>query len=316
MERPNSPKTPRVQELTRSRQGGKRSDTVATAHQGSPRGLMTAASEGTRLGRTSVAGLLAPPETSLPVPAASDRTVWAADRVHPPTLRDLRERAEPERGTPWPIPLAHGYARYFRDGDRDAYEQIVFARQRRLTRAAVLGAATLDPLWMDEVADGVTLLCEQSSWCWPAHDDTYRRHGSVVPTVTDPYLDLGAGEVAAQLAWVDHLLGAQLDHHVPGVRSRIRHEVDRRVLTPFTTRRDWHWLGLDGDGHNCCAGIHGNVMIAGLRLMTDGRQRDELVDLALAGLERFVASIPADGAIDEGYSYWWNGVCRALEALD
>ena len=29
-----------------------------------------------------------------------------------------------------------------------------------------------------------------------------------------------------------------------------------------------------------------------------------------------MASLPGDGAIDEGYSYWWNGACRALEALD
>ena len=45
-------------------------------------------------------------------------------------------------------------------------------------------AVTLDPAWIDEAADGVILLCEQSSWCWPAHDDTRRVHGAVVPTVT------------------------------------------------------------------------------------------------------------------------------------
>jgi hypothetical protein len=277
---------------------------------------MLTTSDGARLGQRSAEGRLAPPEASLPVPPASDRTVWGADRVHTATLRDLRERAGSERGTPWPVPLAQDYARYFRDGDRDRYEQIVFDRQRRLTRAAVLAAATLDPQWTDEVADGVTLLCEQSSWCWPAHDDTLRRHGAVVPTVTDPYLDLGAGEVAAQLAWIDHLLGDQLDDRVPGVRARIRHEVDRRVLTPFVTRRDWHWLGLDGDVHNWCAWIHGNVLVAGLRLMPDGGPRVELVGLVLDGLARYAASIPADGAIDEGYAYWWNGACRALEALD
>jgi hypothetical protein len=275
---------------------------------------MLTTSDGTRLGQRSAEGRLAPPDASLPVPAASDRTVWAPERVHAETLRELSQ--ETDRGTAWPVPLAQGYARYFRDGDRDGYEQIVFARQRRLTRAAVLAATTLDPLWIDEVADGVTLLCEQSSWCWPAHDDTLRRHGAVVPTVTDPYLDLGAGEVAAQLAWIDHLLGDQLDNRVPGVRARIRHEVDRRVLAPFVTRRDWHWLGLDGDVHNWCAWIHGNLLIAGLRLMTDGRARTDLVDLAVDGLVRFAASIPADGAIDEGYTYWWNGAGRALEALD
>jgi len=259
-----------------------------------------------------LAKMLASPEHSLPVPPASDRRVWTLDRVRP-----FSARADAELGTPWVVPLAHQYARVHRDGDRNEYEQVLFALQRRLSRAAVMAAATLDPLRVDEVGDGVALLCELSSWCWPAHDDTRRRFGAVVPTVTDPYLDLGAGEIAAQLAWLDHLLGDQLDERLPGLRARVRYEVDRRVLTPFAERRDWHWLGLDGDVHNWCAWIHGNVLVAALRLVdNDSDRRAKLVGLAVEGLDRYIASIPPDGAIDEGYSYWWNGACRALEALD
>ncbi len=260
--------------------------------------------------------LLTSPDGCLPVTPASDRRTWGPGNLHDETLQNLRVRAETDLGSAWPTPLAGTYARYFRDGDRDTYEQIVFARQHRLSRAAVLAAASLDTVWIDEVADGMTLLCEQSTWCWPAHDDTYSAHGAVVPTVTEPYLDLGAGEVAAQLAWIDHLLGDQLDERIPGLRSRIRYEVDRRVLTPFITRRDWHWLGLDGDVHNWSAWIHGNVLVAALRLEGDERRRAYLVELIVEGLDRYVASIPPDGAIDEGYSYWWNGACRTLEALD
>lgn len=273
----------------------------------------------------SVASLLVAPEASLPVPPATDRCAWT--ELDAPTLEALTARALADVGTPWPVPLARQYARYFRDGHRDTYEQAVFARQHRLSRAAVLAAVTLDPQWMDEVLDGVTLLCEQSTWCWPAHDDTPRLHGHVVPPVTDqpcaacgashrPFLDLGAGEVAGQLAWLDHLLGRQLDAGTPGLRERIRHEVDRRVLTPFELRRDWHWLGLDGDVHNWNPWIHGNVLVAALRLVDDSARRAHLVDLVVEGIDRYVASLPADGAIDEGYSYWWNGACRALEALD
>ena len=46
------------------------------------------------------------------------------------------------------------------------------------------------------------------------------------------------------------------------------------------------------------------------------QRRAHLVDLIVEGLDRYVASLPPDGAIDEGYSYWWNGACRTLEALD
>jgi hypothetical protein len=261
--------------------------------------------------------LLVPPHRALPVAPADDRGVWARDRLDRPTLEHLETLARAEIATPWPVPRARDWVRYFRDGDRDGYEQLIFARQARLTRAAIIAAVTLDDAWLDEVADGVVLLCEQSSWCWPAHDDAYFRSRAVLPAVTDPYLDLGAGEVAGQLAWLDHLLGARLDARVPGLRARIRHEVDRRVLTPFAERNDWHWLGLDGDVHNWNPWIHGNVLVTALRLAdTDPIRRAALVNRVLAGLDRYAASIPADGAIDEGYSYWWNGACRLFEALD
>lgn len=266
--------------------------------------------------------LIAQPEDALPLPPASDSSVW--DAVDETTLAAIAAVADAERGTPWPQPLASAAARVHRDGDRVAWEQPAFARTHRLTRAAVMAATTREgaargDAWIDEVVDGIVLLCEQSSWCWPAHDDTWERHGSVLATVTDPFLDLGAGEIVAQLAWIDQLLGAELDARYPGVRSRMRHEARTRVFAPFRARRDWHWIGLDGDVHNWNPWIHGNVLVAALRLLDepgDAAVRAEVIELAVGGLDRYVAALPDDGAIDEGYEYWWNGACRALEALD
>ncbi len=269
----------------------------------------------------AIAAVLRPPAAALPVAPAVDRAVWdaargSADRA---TCAALLAGAEDDLGTPWPMPLASTAARLHRDGDRDGHEQLVFARQSRLSRAVVAAATTLEDRWVDEAADGLWLLCEQSSWCWPAHDDAFVVHGCVLPVVSDPYLDLGAGEVAGQLAWADHLLGDVLDARYPGLRARLRHEARVRVVEPFVRRRDWHWLGLDGDVHNWNPWIHGNVLVTALRLLDgadDEPLRAHVVDLVLEGIDRYVASLPDDGAIDEGYAYWWNGACRALEALD
>lgn len=244
----------------------------------------------------------------LPSPTADDRAVWShVDAA------DLITRANADLGMPWPQPLASQAARVHRDGDRVAWEEPTFARQHRLSRAVVAAAVTLENRWIDEVVDGVQLLCEQSSWCWPAHDDTFEKHGSVLATVTEPFVDLGAGEVVSQLAWVDHVLGTQLDARAPGIRSRIRHEAQLRVFRPFAERRDWHWLGLDGDVHNWNPWVHSAILAAAVQLHDEP---DQLIDLIVEGLDRYLVSLPADGAIDEGYSYWWNGACRALEALD
>jgi hypothetical protein len=251
----------------------------------------------------------------LPAPDVADRSFWASDRVVE-ALVPTSATADAERGTPWPQTLASQYARFFRDGDRTVYEANVAARHARLTRATL--AALLDPSTdrVDEVVDGVLLLCEQSAWCWAAHDDTNTRFGRVTPTVTEPHLDLGAGEVAAQLAWIDHLLGPVLDERAPGVRWRIRQETQARVLRPFTERRDWWWLGVDHPIMNWSPWIQGNVLAANLALEEDPDRRRAVTALVAEGIAAYWASLPADGGVDEGYSYWWQGAARALEAQD
>ncbi|MEU8107154.1 heparinase II/III family protein [Nonomuraea muscovyensis] len=273
---------------------------------------------GSAASREGLARVLLPPGTALPVPPAG-AAAWERVRESG-VLQAVRERAEAEPGTPWPQPLASQYARYFRDGDRTQYESHVFGRQDRLTRAVLMAALTGEQRWLDEAADGIVLLCEQSSWCWPAHEDTCRPQGTVLPDVAAPCLDLGAADVAGQLAWADQVLGDRFDEWFPGLRQRVRAEVRTRVFEPFLQRDDWHWLGLDGDVHNWCPWICGNVLVAALRLAGHagerGDERARLVEWAVAGLDRYLASLPADGSVDEGYEYWWNGACRALEALD
>lgn len=270
-------------------------------------------------GRVDADVLLKPADRALPVPPATDRDAWAAIAADRPTIDRILAAAEKEHGTPWPQPLASEAARYHRDGDRSAWEDAAFARQRRLTRAVVAAAVTLEEARIDDVADGITLLCEQSSWCWPAHDDAFGRLGSAVPVADDPYLDLGAGEAVAQLAWADHVLGDALDERYPGLRARIRFEASRRVFQPFLNRRDWWWIGHERTPINWNAWIHANVLAAALRLLDrpgDAELRGRVVATATTDLDRFVAVLPDDGAIDEGYGYWWEGALRALEALD
>ena len=252
---------------------------------------------------------------SLPAPDVTDRSFWASGHVTG-ALAPVLATADTERGTPWPQTLASQYARFFRDGDRTVYEAHVAGRHARLTRATL--AALHDPRTdrIDEVVDGVLLLCEQSSWCWAAHDDTHDRFGRVTPTITEPYLDLGAGEVAAQLAWIDHLLGPALDDRAPGVRWRIRLETQARVLRPFTERRDWWWLGVGHPIMNWSPWIQGNVLAAGLALEEDPDRRRAVSGLVADGIAAYWASLPADGGVDEGYHYWWQGAARALEAQD
>ncbi|MFE4663417.1 heparinase, partial [Streptomyces hydrogenans] len=67
--------------------------------------------------------------------------------------------------------------------------------------------------------------------------------------------------------------------------------------------------------HNWNPWIHSNIVAAALLLVDDAELQGRVIARCIEGLDRFLTSIPADGAIDEGFAYWWNGAGRALEAL-
>lgn len=247
------------------------------------------------------------------VGGGAGRAAWP--HVDDVTARAIIDAAETDRATGWPRLLLSDYARYWRDGVRTAYEQPA-GELRRRTATAVLAAALHGQPYLDEAADGLALLCEQSSWCWAAHERFAAGSRQVAPDVERPFLDLGAAETVAVLAWADLVLGPALDTRVPGLRQRMRRETSVRVVEPFLGSREWHWLGLDGHLHNWNPWIHGHLLAAALFLVDEPDTRARVVDLVVDGLDRYLGSLPADGGCDEGYAYWWNGPARLVEALD
>lgn len=248
------------------------------------------------------------------IPSIERRDVW--EDVDPITIERISVAAAETHSRPWADALGSLFARYVRDGDRATYERAVSERQERLTRAVIAAAVTDDPMWIDEAADGAVVLCEQSTWSLPAHDDAHARRGFVLPDVAAPYLDLVAGEIVAQLAVADRVLGPCWDESWPGLRERIRHEAEARVFTPFETRDDLWWLGYWREVNNWNPWILGNVLLAAVLLLDDPERVACILARALDSLDRYVAELPADGAIDEGVAYWWNGAGRMLEMLD
>lgn len=257
-----------------------------------------------------------PPELSHSFDGVRERIVLPVQPAEP--LRSaMLAPALAAAQQPLPFPLLSQYTRFWRDGVRTDYEDEV-RRLGIMTGEAVLAAlASGETRWIDRAADGLMLLCELSTWCWVAHEEAHDRQGWVVPDARAPVVDLGAAQTLQVLAWADLALGEALDDRVPGLRRRMRQEAGRRVFAPYLARRDWHWL--HGAAHNWTGWIHQHL-IAGALFLLDGDSerstRDAILALSIAQLDRYLASFPADGGIDEGFSYFWNGASRLLESLD
>jgi len=232
-----------------------------------------------------------------PYPPAADRRYWG--RVPRETREHLLAQTAPVSERPWPLLTATAYARFDADGDRQAYERPYLARRDKLAAAVITAVLTGDTSAAD-ITDGVWLLCEESTWCLPAHQP------GRLPDPDNPHVDLFAAETAALLAWTALLTG-ELD-------DRIRREVKIRVLDPYRARDDWWWFGLSGGGdlNNWTPWIHANLLIASL-LLDD--QPDRTATRAVAALDRYLDAVPDDGGCDEGASYWWRAGASLFECL-
>ena len=233
-----------------------------------------------------------------PYPPIADRRYWG--RVPREIREHLLTQTAPISQRPWPLLTATAYARFKADGDRQAYERPYFARRDKLIAAVITAVLTGDTSAAD-ITDGVWLLCEETSWCLPAHQP-----GAGLPDPDKPHVDLFAAETAALLAWTAMLTGEHED--------RVRREVKIRVLDPYRARDDWWWYGLSGgaDLNNWTPWIHSNLLIASL-LLDD--QPHSTANRAVAALDRYLDVVPDDGGCDEGASYWWRAGASLFECL-
>ena len=202
---------------------------------------------------------------------------------------------------PYPLLLASDYLAYSRMGDRVGFEAKYFARRRRLNALALAECVEHRGRFLDRIADGVMLLCDESGWQLPAHNAQVRNGPrDALPDPERPIIDLFAAETGAQLAVVAHLLGTELDAVTPEIVRRIDRELEQRIFTPYLSRHFW-WMG-DGDErmNNWTAWCTQNVLLAACCRPLGGDRRRQIVANAAASLDAFLKDYADDGACEEG----------------
>ena len=276
-----------------------------------PRSLLTRAMDGTTLRPLLVAAA-----DFHPYPPLADRAAW--DGLPPALRQALIAAGEARLGEPWEILRATVQLGFVRTGNRADFEAPHAERRHRLSALVLAECAENRGRFLDAIADGVWLICEETFWGGAAHLFMQRR-GFGLPDVTEPTFDLGAGETAALLAWTHYLIGERLDAVHPMVRERLRVEVGRRVLTPCLERDDFWWMGWHRDNRPvnnwnpwCCSTWLACVLL----LESDADRRTRAVHKIMRILDIFIDHQPADGGCDEGPNYWARAAGSLFECLD
>lgn len=247
---------------------------------------------------------LLPTKAWHPFPKANERGAWSA---LPQDVRtELLRHADKANTGDWPMLLATDELEFKRTGNRTHYEGLSFGRRERLGFLVFGECISGSGKYLDQIANGIWLICEESFWGAQAHLGA-QKAGEGLADVAEPIIELFSAETAATLAWVVYLLEDKLNTVSPLIVPRIRAEAKRRTLDPFVARNDFWWMGLGAKTqhlNNWNPWINSNVLTAALLLEPEGPRRAEIVAKVCRSVDRFLAEYSPDGACEEGPGYW------------
>ncbi len=282
----------------------------AAAVDGVPRGLVS------QTFSPLSAALLASGEWKL-YPRAGDAK-WSA--VPQPVRDTLIASADQINATPWPEMLATDELEFKRNGNRTRFEAVTFGRRSRLGDLVLAECIANNGKYLDQIANGIWLICEESFWGVPAHLGS-QKAGVGLADVAEPIIELFGAETSATLAWIAYLMEPQLNTVSPRLVERIHMEAKRRILDPYFNRNDFSWMGLNGRPHalnNWNPWINSNVLTANLLLEKDAQRRQAMVAKITRSVDEFLADYSPDAGCEEGPVYWGRAAgsffdcCRTL----
>jgi hypothetical protein len=250
-----------------------------------------------------------------PYPAAADRDAWNALAAE---HRDaVIKEGEGFLGKPYEALAATLFLEYARNGNRSRWESVQFGRRAHLRTTVLAECMEGKGRFLDDIADGIWAICEESFWGVPAHMGAQKR-GVGLPDVQEPIIELFSAETGALLAWTDYLFGKQIDKVHPLIRERLESEIERRLLSVYRNRQDFGWMGLNNTApvNNWNPWIHSNLLTCALLMEADGARRAQTVHKILTSLDRFLDSYHDDGGCDEGPGYWSRAGASLFECLD
>lgn len=207
------------------------------------------------------------------------------------------EKADAALGKVYECLKMSEYTLFIETGDRTVYERKYFERRHDCSYISIAYWLTEDEKYIKPLIDGVFRICDEFTWCLPAH----------VGLNTNPsiefiktHIDLFQAETGRLLTDIDVLVGDKLPYYV---RERISDEVRKRLIEPLK-RRDFGWhMDCTNNWAAVCAGGTG---VALLHYGTEAEISHYLPKLYNA-MENFLSGFNEDGCCMEGYAYWNYG---------
>ena len=218
----------------------------------------------------------------------------------------------------WQVVRATDYLAFERTGNRKQMENPFDANNRAIADLLMAELAEGKGRFTDQLMNGVFHACEMTSWALSAHLIVQPSHRSL-PSYDYPVIDLTSGDLSGLLAWVHYFMRDAFDKVDPEIGRRLRHELQVRMLDPYLNNDSFWWMGRNYNGrmlNNWNPWCNSNALMCFMLLEDDKDTLARAVWLSMDSVDKFLNYIKADGACEEGPSYWGHAAGKTLDYLE
>lgn len=229
----------------------------------------------------------------------------------------LVNEAEKILNTPLPNLNLDDYRQFTATGNRTLFEKKYFDRRKRLGTLVLAEMIEGKNRFTDAILHHVYSICEEITWCLPAHNSYERDHiQHEFPDASRPVLDLFSCETGATLSTVLYLMGDRFDKLSVNIRHTINSNLTERIIKPYLSEHFW-WMGNDGEPmNNWTIWCTQNILITFFLSESTIENRKQAFQRSLKSIDYFLGAYGEDGCCDEGAQYYRHAALCLFQTMD
>lgn len=251
-------------------------------------------------------------------PAYTDREGW--NKLFASAKEEYIRRGEKQLNYQWQVVKATDYIEFERSGSREVMEKPFDTNNMAIVDLLLAELAEGKGRFLPQLINGVFHTCEMTSWALSAHLITQKVHRSL-PDHREQLIDLTSGDLSAMLAWTYYFLHTEFDKVNPSISIRLRHELEERTIKPYMNEENYYWwqafratpTTMVNNWNPWC---NSNVLQTMMLLENNPDKLAAGVYRTMQSVDRFLNYVHADGACEEGPSYWGHAGGKLFDYLN
>lgn len=254
----------------------------------------------------------------VPYPSYRERSAW--DQYLGKYKKVCIERGMKLLDYKWQVVKATDYIEFAQSGNRNIMQDPSDANTNAVLTLMLAELAEGKGRFIPQLMNGVYFLCEMTSWAFSAHLAGSQLSHRPLPDYDDTIIDLVSSDVGGLMSWVYYFFHKEFDEVTPQISKRMLHEIYKRHLEPYMHSDRYWWMAFNFKPGNMINNwnpwCNFNILQSFFLLESD---RDKLADAVyrtMISVDRYLNYVHADGACEEGPSYWKHAAGKVLDYLE